>query len=51
MQKTKAESAKFQFECMAMMLISGRNEQAATAYEKGLAYLTEIIEQEGKADA
>ena len=51
MQKTKAESAKFRFEFMAMMLISGRQNEAATAYEKGLAYLTEIIEQEGKADA
>lgn len=51
MQKTKAESAKFHFEFMAMMLISGRQNEAATAYEKGLAYLTEIIEQEGKADA
>ena len=51
MQKTNAESAKFHFEFMAMMLISGRQNEAATAYEKGLAYLTEIIEQEGKADA
>lgn len=51
MEKTRAEKARFQFEFMAMMLVSGRNDEAATAYEKGLAYLTEIIEQEGKADA
>ena len=51
MQKTKAESAKFHFEFMAMMLNSGRHDEAATAYEKGIAHLTAIIEQEGKTDA
>ena len=46
MDNTKTENAKFQFEFMAMMLVSGRQEQAFDAYEKGIALLSEIIEQE-----
>lgn len=38
-----ARDAKFQIEFMAMMLLAGRKEMAAEAYEKALAKLVEII--------
>jgi len=38
-----ARDAKFQIEFMAMMLLAGRKEMAAEAYEKALAKLAEII--------
>ena len=38
-----ARDAKFQIELMAVMLLAGRKEIAAEAYEKALAKLVEII--------
>lgn len=37
------KDAKFQIEFMALMLLSDRTDEAATAYEKALAKLSEIV--------
>jgi len=37
------KDAKFQIEFMALMLLSGRKDEAATAYEKALAKLSKIV--------
>ena len=51
MQKSKASSAIFQFEFMNFMLATGRHDEAAKHYKKGIELLNEIIEQERKTDA
>jgi hypothetical protein len=38
-----AKDAKFQIEFMALMLLSDRKDEAATAYENALAKLSEIV--------
>jgi len=38
-----AKRAKFRIEFMAMMLIAGRNDEAAEAYEEALRELIQII--------
>ncbi len=38
-----AKRAKFRIEFMAMMLIAGRNDEAAEAYEEALRELVQII--------
>jgi hypothetical protein len=38
-----AKRAKFRIEFMAMMLIAGRNDEAAEAYEEALRELKQII--------
>tara|TARA_Y100000361_G_C11040574_1_gene279687 strand:+ start:482 stop:727 length:246 start_codon:yes stop_codon:yes gene_type:complete len=40
------KDAKFQIEFMALMLLSDRTDEAATAYEKALAKLSEIVGNE-----
>ena len=37
------KDAKFQIEFMALMLLSDRTDEAATAYEQALAKLSEIV--------
>jgi len=39
----EAKAAKFKFEYMAMMLLAGRDEKAAEAYESGIWFLEKII--------
>jgi hypothetical protein len=38
-----AKRAKFRIEFMAMMLLAGRNDEAAEAYEEALRELVQII--------
>jgi len=40
------KDAKFQFEFMALMLLAGRNEKVAEAYECGITKLTQIVEED-----
>jgi len=41
--RAAAKRAKFRIEFMAMMLIAGRNDEAAEAYEEALRELVQII--------
>jgi len=43
------KDAKFQFEFMALMLLSDRKDKAADAYECGITKLSEIVRRDGDA--
>ena len=40
------KDAKFQFEFMALMLLAGRNEKVAEAYECGITKLAQIANED-----
>ena len=44
--QTIPEKLKFQLEFMAMMLMTGRADEAAAAHEKALDYVDELIKQQ-----
>ena len=44
------KDAKFQFEFMALMLLAGRNEKVAEAYECGITKLAQIVRENDDAE-
>lgn len=44
--QTIPEKLKFQLEFMAMMLMTGRVEEAGAAHEKAIGYADELIKQQ-----
>ncbi len=37
------KSAKFKFEFMALMMMSGREEEASKSYSEGIEYLSKVL--------